>query len=167
MDSVLESTRREEERVRRETAEGLLSFRQRQEEADKKLLQSQQGDAISPVDEAEEEWTVGAGGRKRKRKVEREGLKGVKLRRSSTAASGDLGERGESSGPAVAENPARQIQTKDAATKGKEPDATVELDSNPEAKSTVSAPQRKTSPPASVKGGLGLVDYGSDSDDDL
>jgi hypothetical protein len=68
---VLGSTRREE-RVRHKTAEGLLTFRQRQEEADKKLLQSLQSDAISPTDEAEE-WTVGSGGRKRKRKVEREG----------------------------------------------------------------------------------------------
>ena len=79
--------------MRRETAEGLLAFRQRQEEADKKLLLSQQGDAISPVDEAEEEWTAGAGGRKRKRKVEREGLRGVKLRRSSTATSENLQRR--------------------------------------------------------------------------
>jgi hypothetical protein len=165
---VLESTRREEERVRRETAEGLIAFRQRQEEADKKLLQSQQGDAISPADEAEEEWTVGSGGRKRKRKVEREGLRGVKLRRSSTAASGDLRESGESSGPAVAETPTLQKQAQDAAAaQGNEPDATVKLDSKPGPKSTVSPPpQRKTPAPAPVKGGLGLVDYGSDSDDD-
>jgi hypothetical protein len=163
---VLESTRREEERVRRETAEGLLAFRQRQEEADKKLLQSQQGDAISPTDEAEEEWTVGSGGRKRKRKVEREGLRGVKLRRSSTAASGDLRESGESSGPAVAETPTLQMQAQDAAAQSKEPDATVKLDSKPGPKSTVSSSKRKTPAPAPVKGGLRLVDYGSDSDDD-
>ena len=164
---MLESTRREEERVRRETAEGLLAFRQRQEEADKKLLQSQQGDAISPADEAEEEWTVGSGGRKRKRKVEREGLRGVKLRRSSTAASGDLRESGESSRPAGAETPTLQMQAQDAAAQGKEPDATVKLDSKPGPKPTVSPPpKRKTPAPAPVKGGLGLVDYGSDSDDD-
>jgi len=153
--------------VRRETAEGLLSFRQRQEEADKKLLQSQQGDAISPIDEVEEEWTVGSGGRKRKRKVEREGLKGVKPRRSSTAASGDLAEDVESSGPAVAEAPTLQKHTEDAATQGKESNATVKLDSKPGPRPTVSPPsQRKMSTPAPVKGGFGLVDYGSDSDDD-
>ena len=152
--------------MRRETAEGLLTFRQRQEEADKKLLRSQQGDAISPVDEAEEGWTVGAGGRKRKRKAEREGLRGVKLRRSSTAARGGLGESGEISGPVVAEAPILQKQIKSAATQGKEPDANVKLDSKPGPRSTVPPPSpRKTFAPAPAKGGLGLVNYGSDSDD--
>lgn len=164
---MLESTRREEERVRRETAEGLLAFRQRQEEADKKLLLSQQGDAISPVDEAEEEWTVGSGGRKRKRKVEREGLRGVKLRRSSTATSENLAEKVEASQPGVVESASSQKPIKDNASEGKESGAAAKLGLKPEAKSTISpAPQRKTSAPAPVKGGLGLVDYGSDSDDD-
>jgi hypothetical protein len=145
-----------------------LTFRQRQDEADKKLLQSQQGDAISPMDEAEEEWIVGAGGRKRKRKVEREGLKGVKLRRSSTAASGDLGERVDSSGPAVAENPTQQMGAKNAVIKGRELNSAVKLDSKPEAKPTLSPPPpQNTTAPAPAKGSLGLVDYGSDSDDDL
>jgi hypothetical protein len=151
--------------VRRETAEGLLAFRQRQEEADKKLLQSQQGDAISPADEAEEEWTVGAGGRKRKRKVEREGLRGVKLRRSSTATSENQAEKVEASHPDAVVSASSQMPAKVNASEGKESGAAVKLVLQAEAKSTIS-PQRKTSVSATGKGGLGLVDYGSDSDDD-
>jgi hypothetical protein len=152
--------------VRRETAEGLLTFRQRQEEADKKLLQSQQGDASSPVDEAEEEWTVGAGGRKRKRKVEREGLRGVKLRRSSTAASENLAKNMEVPRPDAVESTTPQKSAVGSPTIGKQLGAVSKSNSKPEVKSTVSPhSQAKQSAATAGKGGLGLVDYGSDSDD--
>ena len=88
MDSVLESTRAEEARVKRETAEGLALFRRQQDQADKKA-RTASGQAVdvpdgSPVAE-EESWI--AGGRKRKRVKDKEGLKGVKMRKSSTSAS--------------------------------------------------------------------------------
>jgi hypothetical protein len=163
---VLESTRREEERVRRETAEGLLTFRQRQEEADKKLLQSQQGDASSPVDEAEEEWTAGAGSRKRKRKAEREGLKGVKLRRSSTATSENTAESGEAPRPRAVESATPQKAAIGSPTTGKQIGTVSKPGKEPEVKSTVSPHSgAKQAVTPAVKGGLGLVDYGSDSDD--
>ncbi len=163
---MLESTRREEERVKRETAEGLLAFRQRQEEADKKLLQSQQGDASSPVDEAEEEWTAGPGARKRKRKVEREGLRGVKLRRSSTATSENAAESVEAPRPGTLKPATAQKSALDSSTTDK-PFATVSKPGQKaEVGSTVS-PHSEAKPPAisAVKDGLSLVDYGSDSDD--
>lgn len=75
--------------MRRETTEQLDLFRRQQEEADKALL-GDSGDA-GVVNEAgkassppvgEGQWAVNA--RKRKRVKEKEGLKGVKLRKSST-----------------------------------------------------------------------------------
>jgi hypothetical protein len=164
---VLESTRREEERVRRETAEGLLAFRQRQEEADKKLLQSQQGDAASPVEEGEEEWAAAGGARKRKRKAgnEKEILKGVKLRRSSTSASDKRPSIVEDSG--VVELATSHKTAMDAATKGKGSGAITTPDLKSQVKPVVSPPsQTKHVAAPAAKGGLGLVDYGSDSDDD-
>ncbi|KAK8901715.1 hypothetical protein QC760_010140 [Botrytis cinerea] len=87
LDSVLESTRAEEDRVRKETAEGLELFRKQQEDADKKARAADDGGAQiqdgSPV--REDEW--GTAGRKRKRTKDKEVLKGVKVRRASSSTS--------------------------------------------------------------------------------
>lgn len=145
----------------------MQAFRQRQEEADKKLLQSQQGDAISPVDNGGEEWTSAGGARKRKRKAgsEKEILKGVKLRRSSTSMSDKQPSSVENSGviePAKSQKPAM-----DATTMSKDSSAITKSDSKTQAKSAVS-PLSQSKPVATpaAKLGLGLVDYGSDSDED-
>ncbi|KAK4695391.1 hypothetical protein P7C71_g2353, partial [Lecanoromycetidae sp. Uapishka_2] len=90
LDSVLESTRAKEEAVRKETTEQLDLFRRQQEEADKVVLEEGgatqvTGDGKSGSLTAEETiWAVNA--KKRKRAKEKEGLKGVKLRKSSSAA---------------------------------------------------------------------------------
>ena len=90
LDSVLESTRAKEEAVKKETTEQLNLFRRQQEEADKALLEeteeaategNETGKARSPT-AGESHWTINA--RKRKRAKEKEILKGVKLRKSST-----------------------------------------------------------------------------------
>ena len=86
---MLESTRKKEEDVKRETTAQLDLFRKQQEEADKALLEEgeeaddsrAQGKADSP-EASETQWAVNA--KKRKRAREKEGLKGVKLRKSST-----------------------------------------------------------------------------------
>ena len=147
--------------MRRETAEGLITFRQKQEEADKKLLQNQQGDAVSPIEEAEEEWTASTGARKRKRKVERESLKGVKLRRSSTAASENAPESVEAPRPGAGDS----VTPQTPAT-GKQVGTVSNPNQEPEVKSRVSPlSQAKSSAALPVKAARGLVDYGSDSDD--
>lgn len=87
---MLESTRAKEEAVKKETAEQLDLFRRQQEEADKALL-SEGGDTIDPSapgktgspPAVESKWAINS--RKRKRAKEKEGLKGVKLRKSSTS----------------------------------------------------------------------------------
>ena len=152
LDSVLESTRKEEDRVRRETAEGLEHFRKQQEEADKKarIGEDQGTNEVSAITE-EEQWI--AGGRKRKRTKEKEGLKGVKVRKSSSA--GGAGSASSPSGKKQDEEP-------------KSTSTAQEKFSEPKDKTTTTIPDSK-GPPASSpkpKAGLGLVDYDSDEDDD-
>lgn len=154
LDSVLESTRAEEERVKRETAEGLEQFRRQQEEADKKARRgsdgAQAGDDGSPTLQ-EEQWV--ASGRKRKRAKDKEVLKGVKIRRSSTTE--------QPSEPAPATSKASiSSPSKEKSVESIRPAATTQPTSRPAA----SASAEKT-PPAPSKTGLGLVDYGSDDDD--
>jgi hypothetical protein len=146
---VLESTRTEEERIKRETAVGLALFRKQQEEADKKARRGNDGaaeEAGSPVLE-EDSWT--AGGRKRKRAKEKEGLKGVKIRRSSTAAEGTK--------PAMSPPAANTMKSQDQSKSKQE---TMETGM----KSLVPAKKDPVSTLAPAKGGL--VNYGSDDDDD-
>lgn len=154
--------------MRRETAEGLVTFRQRQEEADKKLLLSQQGHAASPADEDEEEWAASGAVRKRKRKGgrEKEGLRGVKLRRSSTAAGENQPLIGEISEPGVIGSPNSQKPVMDTAAMGTEPGAAAKQDLRAQAIPAASPPQATIGVNPTAKGGLELVDYGSDWDED-
>lgn len=152
LDSVLESTRKEEDRVRRETAEGLEHFRKQQEEADKKarIGEDQGTNEVSAITE-EEQWI--AGGRKRKRTKEKEGLKGVKVRKSSSA--GGAGSASSPSGKKQDEEP-------------KSTSTAQEKFSEPKDRTMTTIPDSK-GPPASSpkpKAGLGLVDYDSDEDED-
>jgi hypothetical protein len=80
---VLETTRRKEAEVKKDTLEQLEVFRRRQEEAERKLLEAE--NTTGPLVEDSPQWI--ASGRKRK-KSEKDGalLKGVKLRRASTGA---------------------------------------------------------------------------------
>ena len=91
LDSVLESTRAKEEAVKKETIEQLDLFRRQQEEADKALLLEESGrqedKAGSPTGEGSQ-WAINA--RKRKRVKEKEGIKGLKLRKSSTKDEGPI-----------------------------------------------------------------------------
>ncbi|TVY38987.1 hypothetical protein LSUB1_G002496 [Lachnellula subtilissima] len=157
LDSVLESTRADEDRVKRETAEGLALFRQQQEEADKKARRGSEGVAVaeagSPIAE-EETWIAGA--RKRKRAKEKDVLKGVKIRRSSTA--NEIGKLSEDAASATGDSPATRKQSTAAPV-----NATVNPNKATSSSRTQTAAVVKK-PPA--KPSLGLVDYGSDEDDD-
>lgn len=157
LDSVLESTRKEEERVKRETAEGLALFRQQQEEADKRARRGSDGADMeegSPTLE-EESWV--AGGRKRKRVKEKEGLKGVKIRRSSTST--------ETAKPSQVSPPAPSSPESLAFKRTETAKSTAHPQKSQESQGLKSeSPAVIKKPPAAAKGGL--VDYGSDEDDD-
>lgn len=79
LDSVLEATRKKEAEVKKETLEQLDAFRKRQEEAERKALEEET--AQGPKED-EAHWVTHG----RKRKKGHELLKGVKLRRASSAA---------------------------------------------------------------------------------
>lgn len=125
LDDVRAAKRAEEERVRRETEEGLKAFRQRQK--------SDVG-AGDDQDAAEgESWGIG---RKRKRAKERE-VKGVVRRRVSGEQLGESKEEKKGEKEKEEEKKEERLDKKD--------------------ETSVKKPEKK---------GLGLVAYGSDSDDD-
>ena len=95
LDSVLESTRKKEEEVKKETSEQLGLFRRQQEEKDKELLEGGEeadGKAGSPTaGESQSTWAVNARKRKRAKENERAGLKGLKLRKSLSTGEAPVG----------------------------------------------------------------------------
>lgn len=158
LDSVLESTRAEEERVKKETAEGLELFRKQQEEADKKAraaenaeTQTQEGSSV-PADA----W--GATGRKRKRTKENDVLKGVKVRRASSSTEQT---------PTSSRRPPIKSTEDESSPVARNIKAPMPTDANASkvqpAKVVAEPAAVKKSPP---KKSLGLVDYVSDEDDD-
>jgi hypothetical protein len=157
LDSVLESTRKEEERVKRETAEGLAVFRQQQEEADKKARRGSDGAAIEEGSPTLEEELWVAGGRKRKRAKEKEGLKGVKIRRSSTSTETT---KPSQTSPPASSPPGSPASKGVETTKPTTRDLKIQESQGPKSES----PAINKKPPAPAKSGL--VNYGSDEDDD-
>ena len=162
LDSVLESTRAEEDRVKRETAEGLDLFRRQQEEADKKARRESEGAAVvekgSPTGE-EEQWI--AGGRKRKRTKERDGLKGVKIRTASST--------NESTKPAPVDSELLSLNNPSSSERKSEnvkPPSQARRDQVAPVTKPASPVTVSKMLPAPLKGSLGLVDYGSDEDED-
>ncbi|KAH8765561.1 N-terminal domain of NEFA-interacting nuclear protein NIP30-domain-containing protein [Diaporthe sp. PMI_573] len=148
LDGVRERRRAEEERLRRDTEEGLKGFRELQS----KMSSSGEGAA---GDEGAVEggggWSVG---RKRKRrKDEPEGLlKGLK-RRSSAAADGVEDEKAEEKDREGAAGEAGQESPTSAAAK--------------DAQDTQKSVAKPAAPAAAAaKPKIGLVDYGSDDDSD-
>lgn len=173
LDSVLESTRAEEERVRKETAEGLALFRKQQDEADKKARDGSEG---SPTTEGlpageEESWTVG--GRKRKRAKGKESLMGMKIRRASSTSE-SLPQQTAKTTPATTLNKSPSCEkgndqnNTDAKASGRVISITSIAPPSKDQPKVASADNLQTSktlasPP---KRSLSLVEYGSDSDDD-
>lgn len=156
----MESTRREEARVKKETKEGLEVFRKRQEELDKASRSEASPETSATV--ADDEWTTTA----KKRKREKEGaIKGIKLRKPSSSGSPTGGEQ-----TGVAQKPAAEAANASAETqKGTKPVAGLQKSAN--ATSNAVAAADKPAKPVPEKGtgtkpALGLVDYGSDEDDD-
>jgi len=144
--------------VKKETREGLEVFRKRQEELDK--ASRAETDPETVVAAADDEWTTAA----KKRKRGKEGaLKGIKLRKSSTGDSA----AGKQAG--AAEEPVAEGATAEAQ---KEQKPVAKLQKGADATSNVViATEKQPAKPTPKKGvetkpALGLVDYGSDEDDD-
>lgn len=147
LDGVRERRRAEEERLRRETEEGLKGFRELQSKV------SAPGEVEGPEGEGAVEgggWSVG---RKRKRrKDESEGvLKGLKRRSSAAAAEGVEDGKAEEKGKDGAAGEADIQKGSTAVAKGAQDTQKSEA---------------KPAAPATAKPKAVLVDYGSDDDSD-
>lgn len=159
LDSVLESTRAKEAALKKETQEQLEVFRKQQENADRVQLLDDDAErrAKSALPEAsEEQWKTT--GRKRRRVAEKEGLKGVKLRKSSST----------SETPALEQKPHDRDRALEGERQQKAPETEVDQAKNPTAEAVEAGVDRATvstsaSHQSSAKGLLSL-DYGSDED---
>ena len=163
-----ERQRADEERLRRETEEGLRAFREAQRGAGAGGAELGEGAREGVVGGGEEDggddgvvgWSGGgAGGRKRKRDGGRTGLRGVVKRRVSRDSQGKG--KGDGDGADTGKEPAPARRTSGASEPARK--ASVEV----QAKGAVGGPKTSPAPASAVgKPKLGLVDYGSDSDED-
>lgn len=175
LDSVLESTRQKEEAVKKETSEQLDLFRRQQEEADKVLLEDggeKEGvDGGEAVESGESQWAVN--NRKRKRVKEKEVLKGVKLRKSSTSeAPTGLRRESQELGKKTATTDLKDNAKSSITSKASE-DSTEDASNEATGSRTVvspvitakaSTPEKHNSPKAAAAPGLGLGGYSSDEE---
>ena len=163
LDSVLESTRAKEEAVRKETTEQLGAFRRQQEEADRSLRETNGGkdleEAGSPT-AGESIWTVGRS-KKRKRVKDKDGLKGVKLRKASSsihnsAGPGDINQGDETHPPGSRQSKSPPPDDLDTESK---------REVSPRENAPTEAPYTSAKPTSSIpelSTGLGLAGYSSD-----
>lgn len=146
-----ESTRAREAAVKKDTKEHLDEFRRQQEAAERAAKELEQGTAEVPV-EAGEIWAAGP----RKRKKGKEGIGGVKIRRTESK---DEAKKKEEE---AAENAKKDGQQDASAGKSKD------VAGNKQGEDNKPASSESPSPPAPPKpaAGLGLGAYSSDDDDD-
>jgi len=149
LDSVQQSTRAKEAKVKKDTKEQLDAFRRQQEEIEKAAKQAESADA--PV--LTESW-VASGSRKRKKGKEKEGLAGVKVRRTSSQTVQPV----ELSEPIAAPSPS-EVRVSVTAEAAPTQNATTQTSES----GTTKVESLSPSPPAAVPG-LGLGGYSSDED---
>lgn len=183
---MLESTRKKEEEVKKETSEQLDLFRRQQEEKDKELLEGGEeadGKAGSPTaEESQSSWVVNAKKRKRGKEHERAGLKGLKLRKSSSTGEAPVGLRTSSSEGPNLNNSRREVDLKQSVEpRGTAPEnlptekTSVGVSISPpppppppsNAVTETASPKQEDSLKSKPLGssGLGLAGYSSDEDD--
>ena len=158
LDSVLESTRAKEAALKKETEEQLEVFRKQQENADRALLNDDDGEkGRGEVDTVDNGWKTTS--RKRRRVGEKEGLKGVKLRKSSST-SGTPDDARQKQGGTVAET-----------SPGPHAPAGVDLEHTAAESATTTGQSTAEKAPIAASPtvqraakGLLSVDYGSDDD---
>ena len=169
LDSVLESTRAKEQAVKKETLEQLDLFRRQQEEAEKALLDEgikASDAAASPTGPSSDtQWALNA--KKRKRAKEDKGLKGFKIRRSSSTAEepSSLSDKQSTTDQPPSQKDTKDLINSDTKEKTKSVQAALPRSKTADEKAA-SAPVPKVSSPArpSALSGLGLADYSSDED---
>jgi hypothetical protein len=161
LDSVLESTRKQEAAVKRQTREELEAFKRQQQEAE----QAAKGVVEPEAPMSTDTWTVS-----RKRKKGRDDvLGGVKLRKASSgakAADDSAKVEGPASTPAMmaAKEPSPEKAASIVASSAE--DAVSESAAVKEASSPATAVAKlSTSPSPKPSTGLGLVAYSSDEED--
>lgn len=166
---MLESTRAAEERVRKETEEGLEAFRRRRDEIER-VAREKDADADGREDgrdaggrEEDGEWAASKSKKRRRGKIEKDGgiIKGVKIRRMSSTGPSFISsskEKETTSPPSAAAAHAEPIP----------PNHPSQKSSLPKELSNPSKPvEKETEPPSSKQAPKsGLVDYASDGDDD-
>ena len=184
LDSVLESTRKKEEEVKKETSEQLDLFRRQQEEKDKELLEGgeeAEAKAGSPTTgESQSSWAVNARKRKRAKENEKAGLKGLKLRKSSSTAEAPVKPKESSSAGDVLNLSRREADHKDIvepqdAGAGTQPTQKAVLGAStsppspppPKIATMKASPKEENSSNSKIpsSAGLGLAGYSSDEDD--
>ncbi|PSN72934.1 hypothetical protein BS50DRAFT_629030 [Corynespora cassiicola Philippines] len=144
LDSVLESTRKKEAAVKKETLEQLDLFRKQQEEAERKALEDQT--TGGPKEDASQ-WIASASARKRKKGPENTLLKGIKLRKANPTD-------GEKSAATKAPREATQ-------------DKSSEVKKSPVAEAKASPPNKAAVPLSKPVNPLALgLGYASSDDDD-
>ncbi|KAF2182141.1 hypothetical protein K469DRAFT_728928 [Zopfia rhizophila CBS 207.26] len=164
LDSILESTRKQEAAVRKETLEQLDLFRKHQEEAEKAALAEQTSG--NPLAE-DEQWI--ASGRKRKKGQEKGLLRGVKRRESSTAE--QIKAEGKPTSPHAPSDP-KAKKSEESATGHRSSKAQLSpvvvdrAKEEPEKEKASGKASSSTSPsPKPNPSLLGLANYSSDEDD--
>ncbi|ORY11874.1 N-terminal domain of NEFA-interacting nuclear protein NIP30-domain-containing protein [Clohesyomyces aquaticus] len=152
LDSVLESTRKQEATIQKETLDQLEAFRRKQEEVEKVPLEEQT--AASPTED-ELQWAVS--GHKRKRGPENGLLKGVKLRKSSTSSDSKASTAKAVSGEGQSHNKGKEnpVASNNSAKTGQPPAA----------KALPNATTSASPPAQSAKPALFGLDYGSSDED--
>ncbi|CEJ59033.1 Putative Podospora anserina S mat genomic DNA chromosome 6, supercontig 4 [Penicillium brasilianum] len=157
LDSVLESTRAQEEAVKKDTADQLEVFRKQREEAEKAMLGSTASD-VTPAPAEEEDWAIPA--RKRRRDKGKDALIPGKKRKASLTESGVATAKNEVAATKATSTPVTNTYSPTTAVNAvKGVSETKALSSIPETTTTDTKQPAKPAPAA-----LGLVGYGSDSD---
>ena len=166
LDSVLESTRVKEAAIRKETIEQLDLFRKQQEEAEKATLAEQ---SISDPPGEEEQWVISE--RKRKKGKNKEALRVVKLRKSSTSEQALSASKAASSPeappPKRAKPTAMQVKPVETAKAVSSPTKVIpKQNQQAKAQSPVKElPSASPQPQHPKPLALGLANYSSDEDD--
>ena len=182
LDSVLESTRKKEQEIKKETSEQLDVFRRQQQEKDKELLEGGEdagGKAGSPTTgESQSPWAVNARKRKRANENDKAGLKGLKLRKSFSTGEAPVGLRSSSSAGEALNIPRkdaghirsveRQGSLLDAPSTKKTSVGASASPPSPREAAPIKASTKEensSSPKPSGTSGLGLAGYSSDEDE--
>ncbi|KAF2019068.1 hypothetical protein BU24DRAFT_458779 [Aaosphaeria arxii CBS 175.79] len=160
LDAVLESTRKQEETIRKDTLEQLDLFRKHQEEVERKaLLEQNAGDPVTA--EGAPQWGVN---RKRKKGNEKDGglLRGAKSRKASSGAA-EMEPKKAVADELDSDKKANRTKEKTVAGRGSDSVAGKEAVKSPQALKPAGAASPPAKPTVPLSLGLG---YASSDDDD-